>query len=521
MRTIFIAVLWVFTLVWTHSQEKLSLNFNSSFEEAAFTNLSDSANVDYLHLLMAITPRSDELTQVNAQLQIDNFIKTLDPKKLQHPKHDKVIKYLFKSVHNNFFRRYDEKAFFSDIFIAGLYNCVSASALYALIFNELNIPYEIKELPTHVYLVVYPDAERIKVETTDPLRGYLNPDTRFKREYVEFLKDNKLISDFEYRSSTVDKLFGAHYYNATSVELEVLAAFQYYNEGIFLLQNSNNERALEYFKKSYQIHPDPRTKYFSVLLMEEYLALHKFNDIDDVEVFIDLYKVLPEKYNKHNVANDFKYFSGKYLFEENDVNAYDEVYTLFSTNLKDTVVTNEISFWYHLYKGEAFAVKRKMDKAFRQFCLAHKYNPGSLYLQEDLNNCAKARVFSNVSFVPQSIELRLNELDYLRKEFTFLNTHPEFVSSYLLMCGNLVNAYLGNNQLSKAVEFMGGVESEFDLKEYHDIKRQWALHYRAVAVYYEFSRRNKRMAEKYYVKANKLDPTNMEIRQDLRRFGFI
>jgi len=75
---------------------------------------------------------------------------------------------------------------FSRIFEAGIYNCVTASMLYALILDHYQIPYEIKEKPTHIYLVALPGKDNILFETTNP-RGLYVPDEKFKRDYVNSL----------------------------------------------------------------------------------------------------------------------------------------------------------------------------------------------------------------------------------------------------------------------------------------------------------------------------------------------
>jgi len=521
-KTLFVSVLLTFLPALSISQGigKLNHNFISDYEEKVFGNLIDSAVVDPLALLVAITPKSEQGTYNNAKLQIETFVKRLDAKKLANPKHEKVIKYIFKEVHSHFLRKYEINAFFSDVFLAGLYNCVSASALYALVFDELNIPYEIQELPTHVYLIAYPDEERITVETTDPLKGYVTHDFRFKKEYVEFLHKTKLISEQEYRSSSVDKLFGEHFYGDKSVDISVLAAFQYYNEGLSYLMKENKDIALEYFKKSYQIHQHAKTKYLCVLLMEDAQSSRQFDSMEDVEVFIELYKILPEKYNKENVSNDFKFFSSKYLFEKNDVKTYDQIYNLFQTNLTDSVVMNEVSFWYHLFKGGAFGVQNKIDAAFRQFCMAHQYNPDNLYLKDDLKSSVRMKVFNGLDHTESELITRLSELDYLRKEFPFLNSHSDFIGNYLILGSYIINHYMNYNQVSKALEYATRFEQEFRVDDFTEAKRMWSVQYHRIGYYYEFRKNRRSTAMKYYKRGFELDPGNYDLKLTFDRLNF-
>jgi hypothetical protein len=68
---------------------------------------------------------------------------------------------------NKYLKYYKLDSFFPDIFSTKTYNCVNGTALFAIIFDEINIPYHILEVPNHVYLIAYPSTLKIGVESTD------------------------------------------------------------------------------------------------------------------------------------------------------------------------------------------------------------------------------------------------------------------------------------------------------------------------------------------------------------------
>jgi hypothetical protein len=142
-----------------------SLIYRSGFEERLLMKAA-SGEVDCLALYTAIT--KDSLNFRQYAEKIDIFYGETNKKVYAAKTTKNKMKLLFKEVHGYFFVKYDEEAFFSQIFDNGNYNCVTASMLYSIIFDHNKIPFEIKETPTHVYLVAFPGSENIMVETTNP-----------------------------------------------------------------------------------------------------------------------------------------------------------------------------------------------------------------------------------------------------------------------------------------------------------------------------------------------------------------
>jgi hypothetical protein len=60
------------------------------------------------------------------------------------------------------------KTLFSEIFTNGIYSCVTASTLYALIVDKLSVSYSIREVPNQVYIVAASEKSNMVFETTTP-----------------------------------------------------------------------------------------------------------------------------------------------------------------------------------------------------------------------------------------------------------------------------------------------------------------------------------------------------------------
>ncbi|HEY0741454.1 MAG TPA: hypothetical protein VGD40_08330, partial [Chryseosolibacter sp.] len=174
------------------------LTFSSEFEKAMFDAHLNKTKPEAFKLFIASGQTLNEQAIDQAFQHFDLFIKRVNTEKVLSKRNDKKVKLVYDDVHDTFLRKYELENRFEDIFINGHYNCVSATALYALVFEKLNIPYVIKEKPTHVYLIAYPSTERIIVETTTPAGGFITFNPQFKQSYVKILRDQKLITAQEY-----------------------------------------------------------------------------------------------------------------------------------------------------------------------------------------------------------------------------------------------------------------------------------------------------------------------------------
>ena len=181
------------------------VHFSSDFEREAFLKFKKTSGKELLLPLLLTTSSSAnaETTKlINDKILI--LTNKLSSEGVNTKKNDKKIKTVYNQVHSTFLKKYQEDVRFQDIFTNGNYNCVTASALFALVFEQLNIPYEIKEEPTHVYLLAYPNSSNILVETTTPLSGFLSFDDRFKQNFIEVLKNQKIIGNAEISSKSTD-----------------------------------------------------------------------------------------------------------------------------------------------------------------------------------------------------------------------------------------------------------------------------------------------------------------------------
>ena len=172
----------------------------------------------------------------------------------------KRTKKLYELIHNECFSIYKAEASFEDIGIDKSYNCVTASALYSLVLDELKWDYEIRETEDHVFIVVDPKGESIYLESTNPVTGIIQYKEQFKASYVDYLKENKIIEETSIKEKGIDGVFNEYFFELGKViSGRELAGIQYYNQGIFLVQEEKLKEAYISFNKARVLYPSSRS----------------------------------------------------------------------------------------------------------------------------------------------------------------------------------------------------------------------------------------------------------------------
>ena len=86
-----------------------------------------------------------------SEFDISSFAEKLRQK--ESPRNiTRFCRLLFNRTHQEFFRRYSQFASFSETLNRGKYNCLTGTALYALLLNHFEIEYTIIETNYHIFL---------------------------------------------------------------------------------------------------------------------------------------------------------------------------------------------------------------------------------------------------------------------------------------------------------------------------------------------------------------------------------
>ena len=283
-----------FTVLFSYGQDSIlqkDFNYVSSFEEYLLSDFFESdeetKSLPFLESLLAIDSTFNETKAEEIRTSVTTYLSGLKNKADSY-KAKKKVKFVFKEVHQRFFKKYELDSNFADIFLnSGTYNCVTATALYTIAFDYLGIPYQIKETPTHVFLVAYPYNHNIYIETTLPGKaGSYAPSEVLIKKAVDELVRMKMITSEHLSSVGYSKAYNDHYYGDENISKNDLVGIQYYNEAIFYLNKQEYKAAYYSMSKAKEIYKNEKTKLFDEGILALVIEETDFSDLSNFDWFL-------------------------------------------------------------------------------------------------------------------------------------------------------------------------------------------------------------------------------------------
>ena len=175
--------------------------------------------------------------------ELTAMVEKFKHRKKRYSSEEQWLEDIFYQVHRKYLKRYQSFSTLPDLFERGTYDCVSGTALYALICELLYIPYAIRETEYHVYLMALVDGKKVLIESTDSMYGFVSqPDT--VQNLIKIYHTDNVSKDMKWpANSSVDwvQLAGLQYFNK---------AVQYYNDKKFSSALSYLDKAMQYYSSA-------------------------------------------------------------------------------------------------------------------------------------------------------------------------------------------------------------------------------------------------------------------------------
>ena len=427
-RVLLILILFCFQRLSASLPDSLvkfnDLVFKNEVEKSAFKKKSLKDTTNIIHYFLTPFDKEKGFDPVIADKKINDCISVLQ-KEIHSKTEIKRIKIIYDHVHKAFLKVYKLKNSFSDIFENGEYNCVSASALYAIIFSRLNVPYQIMETPQHVYLVAYPKTHKILIETTSPEKGYYQFNNNYVEKYVKNLYLSKLITKEEYESNTATTLFNKHYFSSENISLMQLAGLQYSNYGFYDLEDKKYELAISEIKKAYYLNPCEKHKYLLKSALTYQVSNNNYDNlqqISDLSILCRFNNFKDDELSNEMIRNEFIRVIQTQLIKNSDYTKFDTSYSVITSSISDTVLKNEIDFAYHYELSRiGYQNFQPSEYEIKHLLAAYTVNPRHADLQSIILSYF-SRVMEKIS--DPSVILSLMK-DYTNK-FNFLNDNTQF-----------------------------------------------------------------------------------------------
>ena len=488
----------------SENKSKINLEFTSEFEKQIIENIiRDSlTEAPFLDALLAIDSEYDESDVLQRKLEITDFLKNLGNKaKVTNKK--KALKYIFERTHSRFFKKYEIETNFSSIFNSSIYNCVTATALYCHIFDYFKIPYQIKEVPSHVFLVAYPEEYNVYVETTVPGEsGSYIPSEKAIRKAVEDLIEMKQITKEYVNNIGYNEAYNEYFYGNGNVTKQDLIGMQYYNNAILNFGNKKYKESYNNALKAELFYNDPKVD----LLKESALALviddTDFGNISEFKWFLHYAENNDNEdflnYKLHEILRHYSWGKKEYSEVEKAIN------TIEKEDAKNVLLES-----YYVFRALKMAKMEKSKPALEYAKKAHSINPNNL----EAKNIISYGVVRKMTFQSRD-ENMLDEIKKQEKEFPFLTEFGNYNSFKILVLSFLTSEQFREN---KEKEAMNSLEQLINLLDTHadeiDYSHEALGNAFGQAGAYFYRQKKSQKALEYLDKGFEYSPDNPEIKR--------
>ncbi len=262
MKYFFLLIVVVLNLFPVFSQNDVTsfLEYSSDYERQIFLKGPLDKN-DKLKYFLLLNKRCDQTYVNEVGIWFKDIVAQLKEKKIDNKNNNQKIVLIQKLVKKKYLLKYTYNIEFHELYEKGFFNCVTGSALFALIFDEFHIPYQILSSPTHVYLIAFPGNENYIVESTINNPDALVFSKSFKEEYLKMLVDRKTISDLQISKSSTDELFSKYYLSEKKINLWNLIGEHYNNNAIELTSTDRDLAIFSQFFKAHKFNNDERIEH--------------------------------------------------------------------------------------------------------------------------------------------------------------------------------------------------------------------------------------------------------------------
>ncbi len=94
----------------------------------------------------------------------------------------KTLQRMFHRAQETFLIKYEAYSNFDELFSAGKFDCLTATALFSHLLTEMNYDFEVIETNYHIFILVKTSKGKVMLETTDRLAGFVtDPEIIAKR----------------------------------------------------------------------------------------------------------------------------------------------------------------------------------------------------------------------------------------------------------------------------------------------------------------------------------------------------
>jgi hypothetical protein len=192
--------------------------------------------------------------------KVFSFLDKMASKRKSFKSEQAFLSYVFSKTHQRFLKTYQDPSSFDELLKNGTYNCLTGTALYALILEQLNISHQVVETNHHIFLIANTNEGPVLLETTDAIAGFESNPTEIEKKINAY----KTIRAAEFSGSKKSYQFTVSLYN--TVNLDGLLGLLHYNLAVTAYNSHKLADAIDHLEKAYQYYDSPRMEEFKQIV---------------------------------------------------------------------------------------------------------------------------------------------------------------------------------------------------------------------------------------------------------------
>jgi len=194
-----------------------------------------------------------------------SFVEKLEGKKKSFKREKDFLEFVFVKTHQLFLKRYADYPTFGEILNSGTYNCLTGTALYALILDHFDIDYQMIETNYHIFLIAQTEQGNVLFETTDPVNGFVSNAGSIENRIAQY-KENKN------QNRDSDKTYYLYDFDLfNEVNLDQVVGLLHYNLSVSAYNQHQLTSSIIELGKAIELYQSPRIEAFSQLIQHTVL----------------------------------------------------------------------------------------------------------------------------------------------------------------------------------------------------------------------------------------------------------
>lgn len=372
MKRSLLLFLLIIGFVCTAKAQDDLIVYNSGAEKSLLRSAQSADDLLKLSLLSFLN--EDDTQAVLTKFNQD--FKQLNLEATAGQKPEKRVKAVYQAIQKTFLKDYEFSVSFSSTLLNGTYQNIDAAILYAYTLEKLNIPYQLKQFPGNVFLIAYPETDKIKLETVDATKGiFIFNDEAKQKDIGDLLKDGYITQSY-LNNVGVERAFDDFFYAKPEITFKEAVGLLYFNKGLDDARNGKEKDAYSDICKSEMLFPDKKNAFVKSELMSDIVTTLKYDRIED-------WKALTSLANDPNATEDTrKYLHYRFddllnttLLNEGKKDKVDEIFNYLSANVADSTLKSNVTQDYYYTSSHYEYMLSNYTLGFAYAEKAFKVNP--------------------------------------------------------------------------------------------------------------------------------------------------